>query len=381
MDTKLTLPRLLPLAVAAALRVTGAAAAPAEPYTPAGECGKCHEAIQLFWSESQHARSATKPSFLESLRAALERASDKEAARRTCLSCHAPTALASGDWALERPVTREGVTCDFCHTVANVELNRRDHPFVLEPGPVKRGPLEYATATPGHQSAYSALHRSSPLLCAACHEHTNAHGVPVLSTYSEWKAGPHPEQGRTCQECHMPLVMGRTAKEGVDPAQRRVNLHRFQGGSVASRLATGLELRIDSVDAGGSTAAVQVAVVNRGAGHAVPGGLPSKSLVLAVGVDTGSSELVPRLERLYRRVLVDGQGREVATVAGQFLDAVSIAEDTRLKPGERRTERFTLPLPADWRAIVARLDYRDASDPQAPPRVTRVSEVRRERGR
>ncbi len=373
---------LAAIAVATALPALCAEspAAPAGPYTSARECSKCHQAIHGYWSESEHARAATKASFLASLRQAVDRRTDPDAVRRGCVSCHAPTALASGDYALEQPTTREGVSCDFCHTVADVDLQKHDHPFVLAPGPVKRGPLEYAKS-PFHETAYSVLHKSSPLLCAACHEHTNAHGVPVLSTYREWKAGPYPERGMSCQECHMPLVPGDTVREGLDATQRRINLHRTTGGSVASRLAGGLELRIDSLDIRGSVAEVVVAVVNSGVGHAAPGGLSSKSLVLAAGVDTGSAELKPRLERTYRRVLRDAQGRELTTVAALFLDAASIGEDTRLQPRQTRSEHFSLPLPANWRAIVARLDYRDASDPQAPPRTTQVAEVRRERGR
>jgi hypothetical protein len=187
--------------------------------------------------------------------------------------------------------------------------------------------------------------------------------------------------GKTCQECHMPLVPGRTVKEGFDSAQRRVNLHWMSGGTLASRLAGGLQLRIESAEVGASTAQVQVAVVNRGVGHAAPGGLSSKSLVLSVGVDGGSGELAPRLDRFFRRVLKDAQGRGIETVAGEFLDAASVSEDTRLKPRETRTERFTLPLAPTWRAIVARLEYHDASDPQAPPTVTLVAEARHERGR
>jgi hypothetical protein len=121
-------------------------------------------------------------------------------------------------------------------------------------------------------------------------------------------------------------------------------------------------------------------VVNSGVGHSAPGGLSSKSLVLNVGLDTGSGEIAQRLERVYRRVLLDGQQRELATVASQFLEAVAVGEDTRLRARETRSERFSLPLPADWRAIVARLEYRDASDPKGPPRSTQVAEVRRERG-
>jgi Cytochrome c554 and c-prime len=351
-----------------------------DPYTSAQECAKCHQSIYHYWSESEHARAATKTSFLESLRGAVESGSDQEAVQRSCVSCHAPTSQASGDYALARPTTREGVSCDFCHTVSNVDLSKRDHPFVLDPGPVKRGPLEYASS-PFHQTAYSPLHKTSPLLCAACHEYENARGVRVLSTYSEWKAGPYPESGQTCQECHMPVVPGRTVKEGLDSTQRRINLHWMSGGGVASRLANGLKLRLDAVDISGSIAQVQVSVVNSGVGHAAPGGLSTKSLVLSVGIDTGSGDIVHPLERVYHRVLRDGQGRELATVAGQFLEAVTIGEDTRLQPRETRNERFSLPLPSDWRAIVARLEYRDASDPQAPPRKTQVAEARRERGR
>lgn len=177
----------------------------------------------------------------------------------------------------------------------------------------------------------------------------------------------------------MPVVPGRTVKEGLEATQRRVNLHWMSGGSVASRLATALQLRIDSADVGSATAQIEVAVVNRGVGHAAPGGLSSKSLVLSVGIDAGPGPLVPNLERVYHRVLRDDRGREVTTVAGEFLDAASIGEDTRLKPGETRTERFSLPLPASWRAVVARLEYRDASDPRNPPRITQVAEARRER--
>jgi len=361
-------------------RSASGAVTTAEPYTSAAECAKCHTAIHAYWSESEHARSATKPSFAESMRIASAAASDGEAVRRNCTSCHAPTSLVSGDYALEKPLTREGVSCDFCHTVADVDMARRGKPFTLTPGPVKRGPLEYANS-PAHQTLYSPLHKTSALLCAGCHEAENSHGLKVLTTYSEWKAGPYAEIGKTCQECHMPLAPGRTVKEGLDSTQRRVNLHWMSGGTLASRLAGGLVLRIESADVGASTAQVQVSVVNNGVGHAAPGGLSSKSLVLSVGIDGGSGELVPRLERLYRRVLRDSQGREVKTVAGEFLDAASVSEDTRLKPRETRTERFTLPLSPNWRAIVARLEYHDASDPMAPPAVTLVAEARHDRGR
>jgi hypothetical protein len=363
---------------AASARVDAASPADA-PYTSARECARCHQAIHTYWSESEHSRSATKPSYLAALGAAAEGVADKQAVRRTCVSCHAPTALVTGDHDLQRPITREGVSCDFCHTVADVDLSRRDNPFDLRPGKVKRGPLEYAKS-PYHETAYSPLHRASPLLCAACHEYTNDGGVAVLSTYAEWKSGPYPERGQTCQECHMPLVPGATVREGLDSTQRRINLHRIAGGSSANRVRGGLELRLEPLAVGAASADVQVVVSNTAVGHSAPGGLSTKSLVLAVGVDTGAGELAHRRERIYRRDLKDAGGRVLTTVPDLFLKAVAVGEDTRLKQKEARTERFTVPLPENWKAIVARLEYRDASDPKAP-KTTLITEQRRERGR
>ena len=178
----------------------------------------------------------------------------------------------------------------------------------------------------------------------------------------------------------MPLVPGATVKEALDPSQRRINLHRVVGGSSASRVRSGLEVRFGEVAIGGASADVNVVVTNTAVGHSAPGGLSTKSLVLAVGVDTGSGDLANRRERVYRRELLDAQGRPLTSVPDLFLNAASVGEDTRIKQKEARAERFTVPLPANWKAIVARLEYRDASDPKQP-RSTVIAEQRRDRGR
>ena len=352
--------------------------AAAGPYASARECATCHQAIHKQWAGSQHGTSASDPAFVESLKRAVESATDKEAVRQGCVWCHAPTTLVTGDFTLKEPVSREGITCDFCHTVEDVDLEHADRPFVTKPGPVKRGPLEYASS-PGHQTAYSPLHRASPLLCAACHEHTNAHGVAVLSTYSEWKAGPYPARGVPCQDCHMALVPGTTVREDLKGSSLRViNLHRLVGGSSKGQLARGLDLKIDALSRSGGSAEVSVVVTNVASGHSVPGGLSTKSLVLAVGVETAGASLQHRQERIYRRELKDAGGRVLETVADLFLEAATVASDTRIKPKESRTERFTVPIPEGAKAVVARLEYRDVSDPTTPPKTTLVTEVRRD---
>ena len=342
-------------------------------YAPAEDCGECHQSIYNFWSKGPHARSASTPAYLESL----TRVTEKEpGARKNCIWCHAPTTLVTGDEDLELPISREGITCDFCHTVAEVDMGKSGHPFVLDPGDIKRGPFDYAEIT-AHETAYSSLHRFSPLLCVACHEYTNTNGVAVLSTYTEWKQGPYPARGVPCQDCHMALVPGTMVREDLrKDSLRVVNLHQVVGGSARSQLDRGLDLKIESVERKGAMADVRVVVSNVAAGHMVPGGLATKSLVLAVGAEMDDGEIRYRQERIYRRELKDAQGRVLHSVADMFLRAASVGQDTRLKPRERRKERYSLTLPLNARAVIARLEYWDASDPRSKPKMTLVTEVR-----
>jgi hypothetical protein len=349
--------------------------APAETYTPARECAACHKTIHTYWSESAHAQ-AVGPTYRDALEAAVAASSDKDGVRQTCVSCHAPAAHATGDYALQGPLAKEAVTCDFCHTVTAVDLGKTGRPFQTEPGRRKLGPLQFAKS-PFHDTVYSPLHKASALLCAGCHEYKNARGVAVLSNYSEWKESAYPARGMLCQECHMPVVPGATVREGLASDQRQINLHRMVGGSGYAQIRRGLDLEIASVSLGAASAEVDVVVTNSGVGHAAPGGLSTKAIVLAVGVASGSGELQHARERVYHRTLLDGDGRTLATVPDLFLRAASIGEDTRLKPGEARTEHFTVPLPEGAKAIVARLEYRDASDPKGT-KATPVTEERRD---
>ena len=73
-------------------------------------------------------------------------------------------------------------------------------------------------------------------------------GFAALTTYSEWMAGPFPVQGVSCQDCHMALVQGETARSDVkireEGSYRFVNLHRLVGGGRLGQLRRGLDLKI-----------------------------------------------------------------------------------------------------------------------------------------
>jgi hypothetical protein len=368
--------RLLFLTFALATASRAHTAPAAEAYASAKDCAACHKTIHGYWSESAHAQ-AVGPTYRDALEAAVAGASDKDAVRQGCIWCHAPTTVATRDYSLQGALAKEAVTCDFCHTVSAVDLDKAGSPFQTEPGRKKLGPLQFAKSS-FHDTAYSPLHKASPLLCAGCHEYRNSTGVAVLSNYSEWKESPYPARGMLCQECHMPLVPGTTVREGLASDQRQINLHRMVGGSGYAQVRRGLDLKIASLALRGDSADVDVVVTNTGVGHAVPGGLSTKAIVLSVGAVSSSGELVQPRERVYHRTLLDAQGHALTTVPDLFLRAASVGEDTRIKPGEARTERFTLPLPEGAKAIVARLEYSDASDPKAGPKRTAVTEVRRD---
>jgi len=176
----------------------------------------------------------------------------------------------------------------------------------------------------------------------------------------------------------MPVVPGTTVPVAMKPSDHVINLHRIVGGSNPSKLSVGLDLKIESVTRTSGAADVQVAVTSSRVGHSAPGGFANRALVLAVGVESASGELLHRRERVYRRTLKDAEGHELVTVADLMLKAASEGEDTRIKPGESRAERFTVPIPEGAKAIVARLEYRDSSDPKAGPRTILVSEQRRD---
>ncbi len=269
--------------------------------------------------------------------------------RATCLACHAPTVQYSGDTDLVRKASWEGVTCDYCHSLKSVTFSGGvPHPTVTFDG-VKTGPLKDA-ASIAHGVAYSPVHTSS-LVCAACHEYRNAAGLPVLTTYSEWQNSAYGKKDTACQSCHMSL----TAAKVVDPRVKRtpqtaVNLHQMPGSHSIEQLNKAVSARLSTARRGDSLE-VTVEVSNRGAGHMVPTGSPLRRLHLDVQVSSPGGKSYQQ-ERVYRRAALDFQGREIQREHQVFVQAAKFGEDTRLKPGERRVETFTFPVPRNAAANV-----------------------------
>ncbi len=330
-----------------------------DAFTSAEVCGECHQAIHAVWQHSMHARAFTNGIFQAAYR---EVKQSSERRSRVCLSCHAPTVRKSQDYAAQEPITRQGVTCDFCHSIRDVDLDGPVARPDLHVGQTKYGPLKHAQS-PAHEVVDSDLHRRSEL-CATCHEYRNQHGVAILETYSEWKASPYAEAGVHCQDCHMPLVPGRVVVPGLtapgrkDPPRDAVNLHNISGSHDLEQVRKAATMKIlGAVRLGENMVGVRISVANVGSGHCFPTGLPLRRVILEVRL-TDRGLLLDRRTIEFAKVLTQARGAPITREGEAFLDARAIERDTRLKPKEDRTVSLTFyNVQASKPQVEARLSY------------------------
>ncbi|MFQ6069440.1 MAG: multiheme c-type cytochrome [Candidatus Aminicenantales bacterium] len=316
-------------------------------------CKQCHEEIYNHWKNAMHAISIEDPIFKASYMESYLKTSGK--AKFDCLPCHAPVVLINNDYDLEKEVTREGVSCDFCHSVKDVIPGKGGNPFVFEPGKTKIGP--YARAeSPAHKTKPSPIFKSSEF-CAGCHEYTNRNGVKILGTFSEWQESPYPEEGVHCQACHMPLIPGRIVKRDVKSSNRkRINLHAISAAHSKDQLQKALRVEIVNIHKEEQVIEVTVGITNTGSGHVVPTGIPSRKLLLLVEMKTPNEVFTQ--QRRYEKIIVDANGNDIRKECDAFLEAEKISFDNRLKPKEKRIEKFSFVRPETRKTTIsARIYY------------------------
>lgn len=307
-------------------------------FTSSQVCGVCHQDIFAMWKGSKHARAFENPIFAAAYRDLQREGGD---ARRLCLRCHAPIAGITGDLEAQQAITREGVTCDFCHSVTGVAIRDTDSPFVVEVGGPKRGPKVGASSA-AHAIQPSILHKSSRL-CGGCHEFRNPEGLTTISTFSEWRASSYPAELRACQDCHFLPVNGRSTIQTGNPGGSKVPDHRLQRSQ--EQLRDAVKLDVPQVTREAGRAVVRVAIRNTGSGHAVPTGHPSRRLLLKVEArSAGSGSLLGEATRTYQKQLLDGGGRVLVRDA-DLMRARNVS-DNRIAPHEVRTETFTFSIPS-----------------------------------
>ena len=222
-------------------------------------CRGCHAEYYAEWSASMHAYASRDPVFL-----AMNRRGNEETAGALgtfCVNCHAPMAVLDGQTKdgldLEAlPDAMQGVTCYYCHNVAQVTGT---HDNALAHDTSVPNALRAAITDPApnpHRAGYSALlagsQPESATLCGACHDiqlpsppgpgSSSGNPVALERTFAEWQntifAPAHDAlnpNGISCVGCHMPApargATGAVAPGG--PNTRALHDHLFPGVDIA----------------------------------------------------------------------------------------------------------------------------------------------------
>ncbi len=235
-----------------------------------------------------------------------------------CAACHLPAAAVNApydtDPAGATGVGAEGVNCDFCHKIWDVRLD----PVTGLPFPNRPGVMSFEFLRPfeGHQffagplddiapgeDTYSELQKRSQL-CAPCHFGVFWDTV-VYNSFGEWLASPYSdeENGRTCQDCHMPnsgaSIFARHDKGGLIRDPSTIFSHRMPGALDRELLSNAVTLTIEA-ETSSSIIKVKATIVNDLTGHHVPTDSPLRHMVLVVRA-------------------VDERNRDLPLVAGQTL--------------------------------------------------------------
>jgi hypothetical protein len=255
--------------------------------------------------------------------------------KKTCLKCHAPTTIITGDFDAELGITKEGVTCHFCHSLVdvnpNADLESPDR-FKIHPGKTIMSPKK-GIETDYHITSKSPLHKKSEL-CAGCHEYSY-NGIKIMSTYSEWLKGPYSAKGVHCQNCHMIRQ-----KVGRGAAAKDIFSHYLAGGHSVTQVKKAVKIDILGIKKQRDRVVVDLQVVNVGSGHSLPTGIPTRKLILTCEVTTGE-KVTSKKKIVYEKVIFDAKGRELK-VDSEIMQGlgVQIVKDNRIAPGEARKERL-----------------------------------------
>lgn len=375
-------------------------------YQPNSFCGACHQEQLRDYSQSMMGQTPHDKVF-QQFYLGLNAKGEKDGVGYKgvhpdepgdCGNCHTPdTVLDEGhevDVMEAIDKGSQGISCDFCHTVADVRLikdpdtGRYDtdinHTVTRARGKTKRGPFADAES-PVHETALSPIHLKSEF-CAMCH--LNQEHLLSLSTYSDWKTAY--DQGtvtQQCQECHMPsggedrpIALGGKVRK-ADTIRR----HLFHGGHSRDMLNKAATLQLRVYEQNGQLVA-ESEVTNSGAGHTLPGGATLRNILLVVEAHDaagqplahvgGKSETLPPLAglgtaerdyaghpgKMYARPFVTTDG----TVPAGGFNADHELFDTRIRPRETDRTTFHFALPEQGGAVVqARLIYRWTYKPMA----------------
>jgi hypothetical protein len=317
-------------------------------YVRSSRCGECHENMRTDWHGSAHSRASHSPAYRKSLAAA------PPAVRSQCVACHLPS-FAAGQPDDEDGRPSEGVSCDGCHTLSAVQVQKTAAVMTFDPSSGKKyGPILGASGHYFHDMAYSPLHTRSEI-CAGCHHLTAWKGaagptaIPVVNDYADWQ---RLGSKKACQDCHMPSRGNEPVARGSKP-RPNVPSHTFPG-----EVALGKSIRFELAPHGKPG---EVAVeIQHSAGHMLPSGFVDRRLIVRAEWHGDSGAKLGSEDRVYGILLENDAGQPAP-----FFTATRIKQDHRMAPGKRYIEAFPVPNPTSGPAP-AKLTLSLLAAPTAP---------------
>ena len=381
------------------------------------ECADCHATIYDQWADSNHGMNMDHPyyRFQEDF-AAQEEGEEFRTLCRGCHAPQGiinnkitnKSLVDYGDmwekngaslkeaYAHGKSVDERGTGCVFCHRVTKAEnaggntdmtINLKDREgYIFED--TKAAMLKWLeqkqiNAFPEpHKVSYSKpdLYQDS-LYCATCHnEFTTGPGAKINDNYGEWLASPFnnpqdPSKNKTCIDCHMTQdvtdfdnrVDGQSTDDG--PIKKDMRSHHFVGGNyffTGMRNPEHKKMSIDilrtaltlSVEKQGNTFIAHVTNVN--SGHDMPGGARRQVWLEIIATDAEGKRVfesgvmkegfIPKEAHRFIKIGVDADGKSVGL---KFWRYVKIGQDTRIKSGETRHEKYELPTEVTYPLTVS----------------------------
>lgn len=253
-------------------------------------CKECHEQYYMEWANSGHAHFSREQN-LPFVRHSGRIGGGKGDISR-CQGCHEPLRQFSDSVSDSNIITRERVSCDFCHSV---QIDHAQQKFKLHPTGAKQGPIE-KTESPKHKVAFSKEIMSSDF-CLVCHHKSREHHRELRKEL--------PTELINCQSCHMPLR--RDGSKG--------HSHAFLGRFSEEMLQKAFEfdLAVQKVDAGLQVDIKMENIVNA---HSVPPNPSGYSyIVLWVSAQDVSNKVVwqnwdlkPSKEPIFATIRADNRG-------------------------------------------------------------------------
>jgi hypothetical protein len=301
-----------------------------------------------------------------------------------CAACHAPLAAIDApydtDPSTSDGIIKEGISCDFCHKILDVNLNR----ITGEPYPNMPGVLSFKFRRPfeGHQffagpfddvapgeDTYSPVQKKSQY-CAPCHLGF-FWGVKIYNSFGEWLESPYSDEknGKTCQDCHMPTGLNdhfaQIESGGFLRNPSKIKSHRMLGAMDKDFLKDAVSMLVNA-SLEEDSVKVHVEITNDNTGHYIPTDSPLRHLILMVlATDDEGNNLVQiggptlpdwcgkgdKLEgyyaglpgMAYAKILREYWTEKEPT--GAYWKQTQITMDNRIKSFETSTTNYTFSAP------------------------------------